>query len=324
MHDLISETVFKHTLRTGKTKETAVFDGVAVNVGQDQDLDKRTIKFNRIEKHISRKALDKVEFYRFSNLKQYFPYLKSIDEFLTSDDYLGEVDIEIYGLKDRLDNIDNHDKYEVALDVFKELAGKIEASTTEYIGTQEFKGYSICKIVEPSRTGEVLIGGDDKEYGIAMSQTTRDDLRLHLKDHDWYMYDENYGTSEEKYFVQFVRHAMDDLKKKYTDIYLLRNERVFKIYRFSDGKAVEPDFVLFLTEKDTKKALSFQLFVEPKGQHLLKTDQWKEDFLKEIESHFKIIDLFESDKYRLVGLPFYNEISKKQESMGNFKELLKI
>jgi type III restriction enzyme len=322
MHDLVSETIFKHKLRTGKTKETAVFDGATVNGDQDQDLDKRTIKFNRIEKHINRKALDKVEFYRFSNLKQYFPSLKSIDEFLTSDDYLGEVDIEIYGLKDRLNNIDNHDKYEVALDAFKELASKIQASTTEYIGTKEFKGHSICKIVEPSRTGEVLIGGDDKEYGIAMSETTRDDLRLHLEDHDWYVYDENYGTSEEKYFVQFVRHAMDELKKKYTDIYLLRNERVFKIYRFSDGKAVEPDFVLFLTEKDTKKALSFQLFVEPKGQHLLKTDQWKEDFLKEIESHFKIVDLFESDKYRLVGLPFYNEILKKQEFTNRFKELL--
>ncbi len=324
MRDLVSETIFKHNLRTGKTKETAVFNGAMVNGDQDQDLDKRTIKFNRIEKHINRKALDKVEFYRFSNLKQYFPSLKSIDEFLTSDDYLGQVDIEIYGLKDRLNNIDNHDKYEVALDVFKELAGKIEASTTEYIGTKEFKGHSICKIVEPSRTGEVLIGGDDKEYGIAMSKTTRDDLRLHLKDHDWYVYDENYGTSEEKYFVQFVRQAMDELKKKYTDIYLLRNERVFKIYRFSDGKAVEPDFVLFLTEKNTKKALSFQLFVEPKGQHLLKTDQWKEDFLKEIEGHFKIVDLFESDKYRLVGLPFYNEVLKKQEFTEKFKEILKI
>lgn len=324
MHDLVSETIFKHKLRTGKTKETAVFDGVTVSGDQDQDLDKRTIKFNRIEKHISRKALDKVEFYRFSNLKQYFPSLKSVDEFLTSDAYLGEVDIEIYGLKDRLNNIDNHDKYEVALDAFKELAGKIEASTTEYIGTKEFKGHSICKIVEPSRTGEVLIGGDDKEYGIAMSQTTRDDLRLHLKDHDWYMYDENYGTSEEKYFVQFVRHAMDELKKKYTDIYLLRNERIFKIYRFTDGKAIEPDFVLFLTEKDTKKALSFQLFVEPKGQNLLKTDQWKEDFLEEIESHFKIVDLFESEKYRLVGLPFYNEVLKKQEFTAKFKELIKI
>lgn len=324
MQDLVSETIFKHKLRIGKTTETGVFDEVTLNGGQDQDLDKRTIKFNRIEKHINRKALDKVEFYRFSNLKQFFPSLKSVDEFLTSEGYLGEVDIEVYSLKDRLDNLGTHDKYEVALNVFKELANKIESSTTEYIGTKEFKGHSIRKVVEPSRTGEVLIGGDDKEFGIAMSETTRDDLRLHLKDHGWYMYDENYGTSEEKYFIQFVRHAMDELKKKYSDIYLLRNERIFKIYRFSDGKAVEPDFVLFLTEKDTKKALSFQLFVEPKGQHLLKTDQWKEDFLKEIESHFDLVDLFESDKYRLVGLPFYNELLKKQEFQLQFNKLLKL
>jgi len=324
MHDLVSETIFKHKLRTGKTTETGVFDVAKENGGQDQNLDKRTIKFNRFEKHINRKALDKVEFYRFYTLNQFFPSLKSVDEFLTSDDYLGEVDIEIYGLKDRLDNLSNHDKYEVALNVFKELANKIESNTTEYIGTKEFKGHSICKVVEPSRTGEVLIGGDDKEFGIAMSETTKGDLRLRLKDYDWYMYDENYGTSEEKYFIQFVRHAMDELKKKYTDIYLLRNERIFKIYRFSDGKAVEPDFVLFLTEKKTKKSLSFQLFVEPKGQHLLKTDQEKEDFLKEIESHFKIVDLSESDKYRLVGLPFYNEVLKKQEFTKAFKEVLRI
>lgn len=322
MRDLISEAIFKHKLRIGKTTETGVFDEVEENGGQDQDLAQYKLKFNRIEKHINRRALDKVEFYRFSNLKQFFPSLKSVDEFLTSEEYLGEVDIEIYGLKDRLDNLSNHDKHEVALDVFKELANKIESSVTEYIGTKEFRGHSISKVVEPSRTGEILIGGDDKEYGIAMSETTRDDLRLHLKDHDWYMYDENYGTSEEKYFIQFVRHAMDELKKKYTDIYLLRNEGIFKIYRFYDGKAVEPDFVLFLTERNTKKALSFQLFVEPKGQHLLKTDQWKEDFLKEIEIHFKIIDLFESDKYRLVGLPFYNEVLKKQEFKEAFDRFL--
>ncbi|MBA7533139.1 hypothetical protein ES705_25374 [subsurface metagenome] len=323
MRNLVSETIFKHKLRIGKTTETGVFDKATENGGQDRDIAQHNIKFNRIEKHINRKALDKVEFYRFSNLQRFFPSLKSVDEFLTSDDYLGEVDIEIYGLKDRLDNLSNRDKYEVALDVFKELANKIESSTTEYVGTKEFKGYSICKVVEPLKTGEVLIGGDDKEFGIAMSETTRDELRLHLKDHDWYMYNENYGTSEEKYFVQFVRYAMDELKKKYTDIYLLRNEQIFKIYRFSDGKAVEPDFVLFLTEKNTKKALSFQLFVEPKGQHLLKTDQWKEDFLKEIESHFEIFDVFETDKFKLVGLPFYNEVLKKQEFTDKFKQILK-
>jgi len=323
MHDLVSETIFQHKLKVGKTTEIGVFDEATQNGGQDQVLDKRTIKFNRIEKHINRKALDKVDFYRFSNLKKYFPSLSSIDEFLTSVDYLGEVDIEVYGVKEHLYNLNNHDKYEIALDVFKRLAGKIEASTTEYIGTKEFKGYSICKVVNMSKTSEILVGGEDKEFGIAMSKTTREDLRLRLKEYDWYMYDENYGTSEEKFFIQFIRHAMDTLKKKYTNIYLLRNERIFKIYRFSDGKAIEPDFVLFLTEKGTKKALSFHLFVESKGQHLLKTDQWKEDFLKEIESRFKIIDLFESEKYKLVGLPFYNEILKKQEFTNKFKEVLK-
>ena len=323
MSDLVSETIFKHKLRIGKTTETGVFDELTENGSQEQDMIPQTIKFNRIEKHINRKALDKVEFYRFSNLQRFFPSLKSVEEFLTSDDYLGEVDIEIYGSKERLSALTNHDKYVVALNVFKELANKIESSTTEYIGTKEFKGYSICKVVEPTKTSEVLIGGDNQQYGIAMSSmNTPDDLRLHLKDHDWYMYDENYGTSEEKYFVRFVRHAMEELKKKYTEIYLLRNEQ-FKIFRFSDGRAMKPDFVLFLTEKDTKKSLSFQLFVEPKGQHLLGTDQWKEDFLREIENHFEIDTLFESTKYRLMGLPFYNEAVKKQEFTNAFDRIIK-
>ena len=82
--------------------------------------------------------------------------------------------------------------------------------------------------------------------------------------------------------------------------------------------------MLFLTEKKTKKPLSLQVFVEPKGDHLIQTDQWKEDFLKEIESHFEIVDLFESDKYRLVGLPFYNETLTKQEFTNTFKDKLKL
>jgi hypothetical protein len=81
--------------------------------------------------------------------------------------------------------------------------------------------------------------------------------------------------------------------------------------------------VLFLNEKGTKKAMSLQLFIEPKGQHLLKTDQWKEEFLKEIEGEFKLEFLYENDNYRLVGLPFYNETMKKQEFKEAFNRAVK-
>jgi len=46
---------------------------------------------------------------------------------------------------------------------------------------------------------------------------------------------------------------------------------------------MEPDFVLFLKKEDSDEIEQYQLFIEPNGEHLIKTDQWKEDFLKEIE-----------------------------------------
>ena len=97
-----------------------------------------------------------------------------------------------------------------------------------------------------------------------------------------------------------------------------------KIYRFSDGRAIEPDFVLFLREKDSQKALSYQIFIEHKGNHLLRQDQWKEEFLEEIEEQFYIDTLYETGKYKLVGLPFYNEAMTKQQFREVFEEKLKL
>jgi type III restriction enzyme len=97
------------------------------------------------------------------------------------------------------------------------------------------------------------------------------------------------------------------LREKYEAIYLMRNEGHFKIYNFSDGQAFEPDFVLFLREK-TGKILTYQVFIEPKGQHLKVHDKWKETFLKEIREEFadKVLKLDGDTKYRLIGVPFYN------------------
>ncbi len=325
LKDIVSDTIFKYRLRTGKTIETKVFEnGRKEKESISEAPPKTEMKLNTIEKHVLRKGLDKIDFYRFSNLKQHFPALRSIDEFITSRDYLGQVTVEVYGRKEQLGALNNHDKFDVALSVLKELAGRIQANSSDFIGTNEFKAQNIARIVPLTKTLEILRGGDDREYGVAMRDAQNPDLRLDLSKRDWYMFDENYGTDQEKYFIQFIRHVYDELKKSYTNIYLLRNERIFKIFRFSDGKAVEPDFVLFLTEKQSKKSLSYQLFIEPKGQHLIKNDQWKEDFLKEIEAKYRIDTLFEADKYSIVGLPFYNEDAKKQEFSEAFNKILRL
>ncbi len=101
-------------------------------------------------------------------------------------------------------------------------------------------------------------------------------------------------------------------RKKYETIYLLRNEGHFSLYNFSDGQGFQPDFVLFLREKNGD-ALSYQLFIEPKGEHLADGDRWKEEFLKEICVEYQSKVLTENSKYRIIGVPsFYNEERENQ------------
>lgn len=325
LKDIVSETSFKHRLITGRTIEIKIFEkkdegktGVIVEAPP-----KIGLKLNAIEKHIVRKALDKIEFYKFANLKKYFLALQSTYEFITSGSYLSQVNIEVSGTHEQLYSLNNQDKFIIALGVLKELAGKIQANSSEFIGTKEFNPHDVSRLVPTTKRIEVLIGGEDKEYGVAMSIAPNSSLRLDLSKQDWYIFDENYGTDQEKYFIQFIRNAINDLRKRYTDIYLLRNESIFKIFRFSDGRALEPDFVLFLTEKKSKKSLSYQLFIEPKGQHLIKQDQWKQDFLQDIGKQYSIGTLFESNKYKIIGMPFYNEDLQKEEFKNAFCKIVK-
>ena len=82
------------------------------------------------------------------------------------------------------------------------------------------------------------------------------------------------------------------------------------------------DFVLFLVDKQTKTAFYYQVFIEPKGGHLLKHDAWKENFLKRIKDEHEVEQLWEGRHYTIWGMPFYNEVERKAEFEEAFKELL--
>lgn len=260
---------------------------------------------------VIRKAINKSPFYRFDNLQYYFPNLKSISEFIHSEKYLGNIKIEINGPEDLVENPPKEAQLKSVMKILQEIAEALPKGINDFAGSKVFTSANISKIFKDKTLNYSLAEGTDKEAGIAQSETTNRDLLIDLSKEDWYAFNENYGTSEEKYLVKFIKEAYNSLKNNYKDIYLVRNERHFSLYNFEDGRAFEPDFVLFLKEKDGQKPIIFQTFIEPKGDHLLENDQWKNDFLLQIAENHQLLEVYSNREYRLLGLPLFNEKTTK-------------
>jgi type III restriction enzyme len=313
----VSKTYGPVGLRTGFTQERTVFEE---ETKPEEEKITKPFELKTFNEAIIRKALSKLDFYKFNNLRKYFPKLTSVNEFIES---LKLIKVDIRSSKERLNDLSPDDKLGVCLTVLRQLESQIRADYTEYKGTKLFVPNKIKNVVR-DKTLNINVGDySDQEFGIPMSDPKHENLRLNLADKEWYVYNENYGTSEEKHFVQFINGVMEKLEEKYLEIYLVRNTNLFKMYRFSDGMAMEPDFVLFLKGNGNRKWIQYQLFIEPKGTHLLKTDQWKEDFLKEIENNYQLQLLAENESYKLIGMPFYNE-NTKTNFTDVFNEKLKL
>lgn len=130
-----------------------------------------------------------------------------------------------------------------------------------------------------------------------------------------YVFNDNYGTSEEKLFLKHFKSVIEPkLIEKDLEYYIIRNERVpeLAIYSFDDGERFEPDFLLFLRKKGFDKTLNLQGYIEPKGSHLLDQDSWKESFLKEIKNSYNIKG-FLADNHKILGLPFFNKENRLDE-----------
>ena len=98
---------------------------------------------------------------------------------------------------------------------------------------------------------------------------------MDLSKEDWFVFEDNYGTSEEKAFVAYFKEYVKDLKIKYDKVYLVRNERQLAIYSFNGGERFEPVYLLFLHIPKQDGYEQLQVFIEPKGTHLVDKDSWK-------------------------------------------------
>ena len=293
----VSSKNYNYSLATGRGIAQAVLDDSS-NVQQIVEAGRKDIPVKKIPFHIVRSAVARNPFFAFNSLKTYFPHIKSVREFIQAEEYLGGLSITLQGDERYL--LSNETYLAVMTGLLDQIASELRQNVTEYKGTESF---------EPSNIKSIFT---DKTLKLVEGSERADGDEQLVSDREWYVFNANYGTSEEKAFVRMLDAQMDELKRKYDGIYLVRNERHFKIYNFDDGQAFEPDFVLFLREKNGN-TLSRQVFIEPKGKYLQAHEKWKADFLEEIKEKFSGETLeFQTKKHKLIGVPFYDNQNERQ------------
>lgn len=265
------------------------------------------------------KALMKYPIFKFNTLYSYFPNVVSTRQFITDNEYLGAVRIDIQS-KDEHPTMET--LYAAVFHVLGKIAASISGIEETYRGTKTFRATNI-KDVFRNKTVNYT---DPHDGGIGISQndpSVKSEWRIDLTTEDWFAYTDNYGTSEEKAFVAYFSRYVADLRKLYNRIYLIRNEREFHIYSFEDGERFEPDYVLFLQKDKIDGFEQLQIFIEPKGSQLLETDAWKEKFLLQLKSEAVPTAIFADDNdYKIWGVHFFNQENRMKEFDSEFAALI--
>jgi type III restriction enzyme len=268
---------------------------------------------------IVNKALMKFPIFKFNTMKSYFPNITSTRDFITKDEYLAKVRIDIHCYEEKPSP---KVLYLATISVLSKIAGSISDIEETYQGTKEFKPHKLNEVFRNKTVN--YTDPHDGEIGVSQNDfSVPTKWKLDLSQEDWFAYTDNFGTSEEKAFVAYFKSYVVDLKKKYNKVYLIRNEREFHLYSFDEGERFEPDYVLFLQRSKTDGFEQVQIFVEPKGTQLLEKDSWKEKFLLQMQEKAVPVKMFRDDnEYKVWGFHFFNQHTRMKDFDKEMKRLV--
>ncbi len=305
--------------------------------GQKTDVIRITKEYFSLP--IIRKALVSAEsnFFRFNNLYKQIVGIKTLDELIEK--YLPQYEIKYtYEEGKSIYQISPTEKLQLLVGVIlPEVRKAIDVNMPRITGSKKFRPLLLSAVfgkekniylmsfpTEHKITGEKVFRSND-ERAKAQSDHENPELRYDVQSANWYAYDENYGTSEEKKFVKYVASQINYLQAKYTDaeIYLIRNELDYWLFSPQDGRKFSPDYIMIINDVANGK-MYYQVLIEPKGGHLLEHDAWKEEALKSLSDKSEVVfevDDEDSQNYKqflkeasnhgykeikCLGLKFYN------------------
>lgn len=316
----VRDHVYPVRFATGSSGEDTIFGAPEMMEHTVATYTYRTTigEIAKINYNIVHKAVCKYNVLKFNILRSYFPNLKSTREFIEDNNYMGGIRIEIVSAQEKPSPA-------ILFTACANVVGKVADSVSEieeiYEGTKEFRPEHISAVFKNKRCNYTVV----HDGGIGFSQndsTVPAAWRIDLSKEDWFAFEDNFGTSEEKAFVAYFKSYVPQLKAKYDKVYLLRNERQLHIYSFEGGERFEPDYLLFLHSPKSEGYEQLQVFIEPKGTHLVETDKWKEDFLLGIEGTAVPRKVYVDDnEYKIWGFHFFNQDLRGIEFAEDMKKL---
>lgn len=317
----VKEHVYSVRFATGSSGED-VFFGASELVEREVEAYTCRITIGQIAEinyAIVHKAICKYNVLKFNILRSYFPNLKSMRQFVQDENYLGGIKIEITSAyKEPTPDI----LFAACVNVMGKISESISSIEETYEGTKEFKTENIRDIFRNKKCNYTIT----HEGGVGYSQndsTVPTAYKIDLSREDWFAFEDNFGTSEEKAFVAYFKSYVPQLKAKYDKVYLIRNERQLHIYSFDGGERFEPDYLLFLHTPKGEGYEQLQIFIEPKGSHLIEKDKWKEDFLLDIEDNAIAQKTFVDDNsYKIWGFHFFNRDFRDSDFTEDMERLL--
>jgi len=293
---------FEYRLASGGGASESAFDALTAQ-DQTMHISRKSVPLVDMQPHVIAHALSSNPFYRFDNLANCFA-VNSMTEFMTGKKYLGELRITFSGTTERLQHITNRDHHSALRELLAKIEGEVNKGAPEFM-VSDFKAEYVRKVFT------------DKKVRVKSDYAGGQPIARQAK---WYAYNDNYGTPEETGFVKLFDAHFKQMKRKYKDIYLVRNERQLKITN-AKGQTFEPDFLLFCKPL-RGKSVTYQIFIEPKGKGYVEQDRWKEDFLNELRKKRQVIKI-DAGKCEILGLPFYTNDSQ-EDFAREFVDLLEL